>query len=562
MKDSFVTGTVSGLLLLWTDRNCVRHIKGHQGSVNVLYASPHGVISGGKDRRIRLWTHRLDPGATFDMSHFGLNPSIRSACMSLDGSSILVGTLAGEVYEISAVDGSDLRGGAITSSHSTGLLRNIAVHPHRPEFATVGDDKCLRIWDATTRSLLKIATFDADARTVCYSPVGDVLAVGLGGDQNVAASAGGKCGAYVIINEEDLSVVHEAKDSMTAITFSLFSPEGETLILGAEDGPIYVYAVQDEYELIGRCIRHTGAICAVDFSKDGEWIRSNSSNGELFFFNCDDASVQSNMGAMRDVQWASSNCIYSWHAKALHNNLFMKESVIGAVTPLSVLEATTQSSSTAPADPKTYHFVASATNLGYLCLRLFPCVLDDVEYHRFMAHVGSVASLVFSHDSEILISCGAFDRCVVQWKCRVLKPELVDGVEIEPVVLDLPESDDYGLEMRGASDIDEDIMVPDCGQVPGLLNDIRNREALEVQPPAWKEHVVEPNNIGVIHSTAPDVSLVLSYVYGYHAQDMRNNLKYTSNGDIVYVAGAIGVVMNRTTKAQRFFQVVICTCSQ
>jgi hypothetical protein len=30
IADSFVTGTVSGLLLLWTDRNCVRNIKGHQ----------------------------------------------------------------------------------------------------------------------------------------------------------------------------------------------------------------------------------------------------------------------------------------------------------------------------------------------------------------------------------------------------------------------------------------------------------------------------------------------------------------------------------------------------
>ncbi len=65
---------------------------------------------------------------------------------------------------MSAIDGSDLRGGSVASGHYAGCLRSIAVHPNRPEYASVGDDKCLRVWDATTRTLLKVATFDVDAR--------------------------------------------------------------------------------------------------------------------------------------------------------------------------------------------------------------------------------------------------------------------------------------------------------------------------------------------------------------------------------------------------------------
>ena len=68
--------------------------------MNVVYSSQHGVLSGGKDKRIRLWTHRLEPGATFDMSNFGLNPIIRSACLSPDGTSMLVGTKGGDIYEV------------------------------------------------------------------------------------------------------------------------------------------------------------------------------------------------------------------------------------------------------------------------------------------------------------------------------------------------------------------------------------------------------------------------------------------------------------------------------
>ena len=45
-----------------------------------------------------------------------------------------------------------------------------------------------------------------------------------------------------------------------------YSPEGETLAVGAADGAIFLYAVLDEFELIGRCVRHTMAITNLDFS--------------------------------------------------------------------------------------------------------------------------------------------------------------------------------------------------------------------------------------------------------------------------------------------------------
>ena len=64
------------------------------------------------------------------------------------------------------MDGSDLRGGAITNTHFLGKLRALAVHPSRHEFATVGDDRQLRLWDMNTRSLLKVTSFDAEVRSV------------------------------------------------------------------------------------------------------------------------------------------------------------------------------------------------------------------------------------------------------------------------------------------------------------------------------------------------------------------------------------------------------------
>jgi microtubule-associated protein-like 6 len=95
-----VTGTVTGLLLVWQDRNCIQHLKAHHGTVNVIITVPFGFITGGKDKRIRLWTPKLEAKAIFDLSLFGSNASIRSLDLSKDGSGILTGTRGGEIYEV------------------------------------------------------------------------------------------------------------------------------------------------------------------------------------------------------------------------------------------------------------------------------------------------------------------------------------------------------------------------------------------------------------------------------------------------------------------------------
>lgn len=46
---------------------------------------------------------------------------------------------------------------------------------------------------------------------------------------------------------------------------------------------------------------------------------------------------------------------------------------------------------------------------------------------------------------------------------------------------------------------------------------------------------------------APDASLQLEYVYGYRCHDARNNLRYTSTGEVVYHAAAAGIVLNQKT---------------
>ena len=52
---------------------------------------------------------------------------------------------------------------------------------------------------------------------------------------------------------------------------------------------------------------------------------------------------------------------------------------------------------------------------------------------------------------------------------------------------------------------------------------------------------------------APNCSLQLEHAYGYRGHDTRNNLFYTQSGDLVYMVGSTGIVMNIAQNSQKFF---------
>jgi len=425
--DSIVAGTVSGRLSLWVDRNCVRHVAAHQGAINALYSSPQGLLSGGKDNRIRLWTSKLEPGATFDMSGFGNNPSIRSLCLSVDGRAILLGTKGGNVFEISSVDGSDVRGGPFASGHCMGNLRAVMSHPSKHQFLTAGDDCKVRIWDTISRTLLKVAHFDAEVRAAAYSPLGDCIAVGFGmivrdpfGSPNLPQTDDKlsaeelqeelqlKAGAFAIVSEDDLTRLFEGKDSKSPVSVIAYSPAGDTLAVGTDDGSIFLYAVPDEYELIGKCVRHTAPIISLDFSLDGEWLRSNSTDMDVFFWSTDDASVQTNMQSMRDVEWATFTSPYTWHTQGAHSSHYMTDIVTTTGAPLPVKEAD--------------YFVAG-TKYGYLRVHNFPSVPEEGKVppsHTYPAHANAVLAVRNSFDGHLLITGGKVRGRHVHVTCTAL----------------------------------------------------------------------------------------------------------------------------------------------
>ena len=49
----------------------------------------------------------------------------------------------------------------------------------------------------------------------------------------------------------------------------------------------------------------------------------------------------------------------------------------------------------------------------------------------------------------------------------------------------------------------------------------------------------------------PDASIELDYIYGYRCHDARSNLKYTSEGKVIYHAAGVGIVLDQVKNTQQ-----------
>ena len=119
---------------------------------------------------------------------------------------------------------------------------------------------------------------------------------------------------------------------LVPISLVKFSKDAEKLAVGYNDGSISIFALgvdekdqsvtTKEYELISTCVKHELPIHSVDFSVEAEYIRSNSTAKDLAFFSADDGSIVENYQSMRDVEWETATCLYTWHSKNCHRSVY------------------------------------------------------------------------------------------------------------------------------------------------------------------------------------------------------------------------------------------------
>ncbi len=74
---------------------------------------------------------------------------------------------------------------------------------------------------------------------------------------------------------------------------------------------------------------------------------------------------------------------------------------------------------------------------------------------------------------------------------------------------------------------------------------------MSVRP--YEANIKEPATHNDHDQSPPDVTYELEHIYGYRCEDSRQNLCYNSDGNVVYMTAAVGVVLEPGSNSQKFF---------
>ncbi|KAM3959706.1 echinoderm microtubule-associated protein-like 2 isoform 3-T3 [Aphomia sociella] len=292
-----VSGDSSGNISVWArgTNTIAKLLRGvHEGPVFSVAVMKEGQIltAGGKDGRIVMFDPEMNPTGLENTieGHYG---GVRVVAEGR-GSQVFIGTTKNCILH-----------GDLELGFSPAVLGHVdelwglAAHPTLPQFATAGWDRLLQLWDGLSHSTVWSKDIDERAQCCAWSRDGGALAVGC------------LSGRWLVFEPASRQLLAHHHDGTEPIQTIQYSPDNSMVALGSRDNFIYVYRVDDagaRYTRIGKCLGHSSYITHLDWSEDSQYIRSNSGDYELLFWNATTCRQVPTSSSMRDVVWATNHC--------------------------------------------------------------------------------------------------------------------------------------------------------------------------------------------------------------------------------------------------------------
>ncbi|XP_011145909.1 echinoderm microtubule-associated protein-like 2 isoform X5 [Harpegnathos saltator] len=381
-----LTGDSNGNIIVWargtnTISRLVRNL--HEGSIFSICVLKNGniITGGGKDGRILHFDATLNlTGEEAQIEdHFG---GIRTLSEGR-GSQLLVGTtrnciLVGDV---------EMGFNPAMLGHAEEVW-GLAAHPTLPQFATAGHDRLLQMWDSLSHTVVWSKDIGEQAQSIVFSPDGNVIVVGC------------VSGKWLAIDSETRELYTHHSDGSEPLQAVQFSPDGSLLALGSRDNYIYIYQVNDDatkYSRVGRCMGHSSFITHLDWSVDGQYLRSNSGDYELLYWNPGVCRQIPQPSMLRNVDWATHTCVISFETIGIWPE--------GA-------DGTDVNNCTRSGDGK---LLATGDDFGKVKLFSHPACQPKSLYHSYGGHSSHVTNVSFLQDDSRLVSTGGADTSVLQW---------------------------------------------------------------------------------------------------------------------------------------------------
>ena len=154
---------------------------------------------------------------------------------------------------------------------------------------------------------------------------------------------------------------------------------------------------------VARCAGHSATVTALDWSVDGEVLRSCCANDELLYWRRREGSSGCSRGETgrggRDAAWAAHR------ARGFATMGVWEEGGGGADAAGLTLDRANGGG-----------HVAVGDDLGRVRLLHYPCVVKNAPGRTARAHGGSVAAVRFSADDEWLAAAGGADGALMMWR--------------------------------------------------------------------------------------------------------------------------------------------------
>ena len=238
-------------------------------------------------------------------------------------------------------------------------------------------------------------------------------------------------------------------------------------------------------------------VCCRD--NGNEFIRSVSSPAlELLYWNVPLAMQVKQIDRLENAQWHTHHCKLGWYSKGILQAAGNEHRVIS-------MDVTHDQS-----------MMAFSSVDAEVKVLQYPCIDAQASAHLAIAHAPLVTKVRFTCDSQKLITLGAKDQCIMQW--RMVETKLHPKVQV-------------------------------------LANKAQPNRPL-YQIPCHDQVMTtmyEPISEPIRHEKPPTSHLELEFVHGYGGHNNNSNIFITETGELLYNAGALCVIFDGRTGSQQFF---------
>lgn len=400
-----LSGDTDGNVMIWRSTKVVRVLKGaHQGEVGDVCVMEDGsFVSGGlEDGAFVVFDDKyqlIGAGALLPESLGSIRRMlVRSYSSDDDGNRsfhLTVGTTSNCIVEVSfrledaSTEILDFEVETLMEGHAKEIL-DVASIPNQDRFISCSKDETIVVWDALAHKAMWKVNLGGQVNTLDVSHEGNFLLAGLEGGHVFLVDIESGEGNQVIRFDDPISKI-------------ALSPSHDGAAVATDNGLVHVLNIDLEStdgmtaEHLFTLEGHSSRVKHIDWSEDGRYLRTNSADYELLFWDVKFRGQVTDGEAIDDIgAWATHTCPLTFESLAIWT--YQDDG-----TDINSVD-------------RAKDILAVGDDSGYVSIYPYPASTPrtswDVLRGGSSAHVTAVKFLA---GGTRLISAGGQDASLIQW---------------------------------------------------------------------------------------------------------------------------------------------------